>query len=48
VPRRERGAAGRVEEHQQAARGGHPGQLAEPGFRVRQVVDQAGGEDRVG
>jgi DNA-binding PadR family transcriptional regulator len=44
----EGGAPGRVEEHQQAARPGHPGELAQARLGVRQVVDEAGREDRVG
>jgi DNA-binding PadR family transcriptional regulator len=40
--------AGRVEQHEQPAGPGHPGQLPQSGRGVRQVVDQAGREDRVG
>jgi DNA-binding PadR family transcriptional regulator len=44
----QRGPPGRVEEHQQAAQPGHPGELAQAGLGVRQVVDETGGEDHVG
>jgi DNA-binding PadR family transcriptional regulator len=48
VPGGERGAPRRVEEHQHPAGSGHPGQLLQPGPAVREMMDQAGGEDRVG
>jgi DNA-binding PadR family transcriptional regulator len=48
MPGGERGSPGRVEEHQQPAGAGHPGELMQPGHAVREMVNQARGEDRVG
>jgi hypothetical protein len=48
VPGGERGAPGRVEQHEQATGAGDAGEFPESRFRVGQVVDQARGEYRVG
>jgi len=48
VPCGERRAPGRVEQDEQPAGPGDPGELAEPGFGVGQVVDQARRENSVG
>src|SRR5439155_25732208 len=43
----ERGSTDRVENGEAALRAGDPGQLSQPGYRIQQVRDQAGRENRV-
>src|SRR5207249_1436731 len=47
MARGERRSADRVEYGEAALRAGDPGQLSQPGYRIQQVRDQAGREDRV-